>query len=105
MQREFKGVIFTNHALARLKQRKIKQGDAWATLKRPDQSRRGETSGSWVFHKTYGKTRVEVVAKKNDKRQWVVLSVWSKEFDGKHWKRRQHWLMRLVKWLLFGKAR
>lgn len=105
MQREFKGIIFTNHALDRLKQRQIKQGDAWATLKRPDKSRKGETKGSWVFYKTHGKHRLEVVAKKNDWRQWVVLSVWSKEFDGKKWKGHQHWLMRLFKWLLFGKSR
>ena len=105
MHRDYKGVVFTNHALDRLKQRGIKQGDAWATLKRSDQSRRGETSGSWVFYKTYGKKRIEVVAKKNDRRQWVVLSVWSKEYDGKKWKGREHWLMRLFKWVLFGKTR
>lgn len=77
--REYRGVIFTDHALQRLKERGISQGDAWATLNRPDQSRQGSNSqGSWVYYKTYGSEKIEVVAKHNNQGQWIVLSVWSR---------------------------
>jgi len=83
MDKHFGGVIWTNHALARLNDRGIKQGDAWATWKNPDQSRYGATQGAWVYYKTYGQTRIEVVAKQNERKEWVILSVWSKPVDTK----------------------
>jgi len=81
MDKSYGGVIWTNHALERLRERGIKQGDAWATLRRPEQSRRGSkqrSSGDWVFYKTYGAERIEVVAKQNEKKEWIILSVWSR---------------------------
>lgn len=81
MDNHFGGVIWTNHALDRLNERGIKQGDAWATWKNPDQSRYGSAQGAWVYYKTYGSTKIEVVAKQNDKKEWVILSVWSKPVD------------------------
>jgi len=79
MKQDFGGVIWTNHALQRLKERNISQGDAWATFNRPDQSRKGSNlKGSWVYYKTYGNERIEVVAKKNDEGKWIILSVWSR---------------------------
>jgi hypothetical protein len=87
MNRNFGGIIWTNHALKRLKDRGIKQGDAWATWKRPDQSRYAANKGAWVYYKTYGNQRIEVVAKKNEKGEWIVLSVWSKFIYGKEKKK------------------
>lgn len=79
MDQNFGGVIWTNHALQRLKERNISQSDAWATWSRPDQSRKGSNQkGSWVYYKTYGNEKIEVVAKKNDEGKWVILSVWSR---------------------------
>ena len=78
MKRIFNGVVFTNHALERLEERGIKQGDAWATLNNPGSSRRAQRKGSWVFYRSYGNRMVEVVASKNDRGEWVVLSVWDK---------------------------
>lgn len=83
MDNDFKGLIWTNHALARMKQRGIKQGDAWTTWRRPDQSRHSKTKGSWVYYKTFGNQRIEVVAKKNEKKEWLILSVWSKKVHQK----------------------
>ena len=80
--RDYKGLIFTNHALQRLKERNISQGDAWATWKNPDQSRYAKSQGAWVYYKTYGNTKIEVVAKENEKKEWIVLSVWSKPVYG-----------------------
>lgn len=73
-----KDLIWTKHALARLQERGLKRGDAWATWRHPDSSRYASTKGAWVFYKTYGSQKIEVVAKKNEKGEWVILSVWSK---------------------------
>ena len=81
MDNRYKGLIWTNHALQRLRERGIKQGDAWATWNSPEQSRKG-ASGNWVYYKTYGNQRIEVVAKQNENREWIILSVWSKEVFG-----------------------
>jgi hypothetical protein len=83
MDPKFGGVIWTNHALGRLKSRGIKQGDAWATWRNPDQSRYATNKGAWVYYKTCNNSKIEVVAKQNasgpgGKKQWLVLSVWSK---------------------------
>jgi len=78
MDRKFGGVIWTNHALDRLRDRGIKQGDAWATWNRPEQSRKGTVAGSWVYYRNWGGTQIEVVAKQNEKGEWLILSVWSR---------------------------
>lgn len=81
MNKNFGGVIWTNHALQKLKERGIKQGDAWATWRNPQQSRKGQ-SGSWVYYRTCGNQKIEVVAKQNEKKEWIVLSVWSRPIYG-----------------------
>jgi hypothetical protein len=78
MDNHFGGVIWTNHALDRLRERGIKQGDAWATWNRPESSRKGTTPGTFVYFRNYGATQIEVVAKKNEKGKWLILSVWSR---------------------------
>lgn len=83
MDRKFGGVIWTNHALSRLGQRGIKQGDAWATFNRPEQSRKATIPGAWVYYRTYRNDRIEVVAKKDERGKWVILSVWSRPVYGK----------------------
>lgn len=75
------GLIWTNHALARLTERGIKQGDAWAVWNRPDQSRYSKTQGAWIYYRTWNDTRIEVVAKQNERKEWIVLSVWSKKVE------------------------
>jgi hypothetical protein len=83
MVANYHGLIFTNHALSRMRERKIKQGDVWATWKRPDNSRYAKSKSAWVYYKTYGNQKIEVVAKQNEKKQWIVLSVWSRSILSK----------------------
>lgn len=78
MDRRFGEVIWTNHALQRLAERNISQSDAWATFNKPDQSRYAQAKSAWIYYKTYGNTKIEVVAAKNEKKEWVILSVWSR---------------------------
>lgn len=81
MDRNFGGVIWTNHAMERMRQRGIKQGDAWATWRRPDQSYRGnlhKNEEGFRYYKRYGNEIIEVVATQNEKKEWIILSVWSR---------------------------
>ena len=103
MDRNFGGVIWTNHALERLSQRGISQGDAWATFNRPDQSRFATTKGAWVYYKTYGNQKIEVVAKQNEKKEWIILSVWSKPVYGTHSKKNSESLVSLIFKKIFKK--
>lgn len=84
MNKNYGGVIWTNHALQRLKERGISQGDAWATFRRPDQSRYAEAKGAWIYYKNYPTQKIEVVAKQNKKKEWLILSVWSKTVLGEN---------------------
>jgi len=102
MNNRYGNVIWTNHALERLRERGIRQSDALATFNKPEQSRHGSNErGSWVYYRTYGSERIEVVAKKNEKGEWIILSVWSKPVYQKQEARRknQGLLIRFIKWL------
>jgi hypothetical protein len=104
MDNHFGGVIWTNHALSRLRERGIKQGDAWATWRNPQESRRGKIPGSWVFYRTYGGTKIEVVAKQNEKSQWIILSIWSRRITDKRGPETKS-LFRLLVKRLFQKSK
>lgn len=84
MDRNFGGVIWTNHALTRMRERGIKQGDVWVTFRRPNQSRFAQSQGAWIYYRDFGEVRIEVVAKQNEKKEWLILSVWSKLLDKKN---------------------
>jgi hypothetical protein len=80
MDNNYKGLIWTNHAIMRMRERGIKQGDAWATWNRPEQSYKANLhkgGEAWRYYRTWGNQRIEVVAKQNEKREWIVISVWS----------------------------
>lgn len=78
MNNRYGGVIWTNHAIQRLYERRLAQSDAWYTFQYPDGQLRGGASGSFRYYKDYGNQRIEVVASQNEKKEWIVLSCWSK---------------------------
>ncbi len=102
MDKNFGGVIWTNHALQRLIERGVTQGDAWATFNRPDQSRYAQTKGAWIYYKTYGDQRIEVVAKKDEKGKWIILSVWSRAVFQKTQKAKKDNLILKILKIIFG---
>lgn len=79
MDNYYDGVIWTNHALQRLTERGIKQSDAWATFSHPQSSRFANEKNAWVFYRNHNGYQIEVVAAQNEKKEWIILSVWSKE--------------------------
>lgn len=78
MNQNFGNVIWTNHALEKLKARGIKQSDAWVVWKSPQESRYAKSKNAWVSAKKVGNQNIEIVSKKNEKGEWVIISVWSK---------------------------
>lgn len=84
MDPHFGGVNWTNHAIARMHERGIKQGDAWATWRNPEQSRKGKLPGVWIYYRTYGSEKIEVVAEQDERKRWVIISVWSRPIYSKN---------------------
>lgn len=79
MNRYYKGMIFTNHALNRMRERGVSSQEVWAAWYKPEQSHYAKTKGAWTYYKTIGDKKIKVVAKKNQKNQWVILSAWNKQ--------------------------
>lgn len=77
MDPNYKGIVWTKHALDRMDQRSISQSDAWATFNNPEFSRTGSGSGTTVYYRNWGGIQIEVVAKKENNK-WIIVSVWSK---------------------------
>lgn len=98
--RNFGGVIWTDHALKRLHQRSIPQDVAFLAFRKADQSRYAQSKGGWVYYKTIQGKLIEVVAKKNDKNEWIILTVWSKRVFRSD--KKMHWFLRAIRFLIFG---
>jgi len=103
MKKDYGGVIWTNHAIERMVQRGIKQGDAWATWKRPASSKYEPQKGAYVFRRLYGNQEIEVVAKKNEKKQWLIISVWSNISRDNSIPKSKKSILQLIKEVLFKK--
>lgn len=73
----YKGLIFTDHALDRMSERGVTHNEVWATWNNPDNSRYAKSRGAWVYFKTLHDKKIEVVAKKNERQEWLLISVWS----------------------------
>ena len=81
--RNYGGVIWTNHALQRLKERGVNQGDAWAAWNRPDSSKFDNQRNVWIYKRVYNNYEIEIVAKKNEQGKWIVLSTWANAIKGR----------------------
>lgn len=89
-------LIFTNHAINRLYNRGISQEKAYDVFANPDGQLAGKIPGSVKFYKGYGEQRIEVVAKKNDKNEWVVLSCWAKDKNRKSYQCKEPFLQKII---------
>lgn len=75
-QNYFGGAIWTNHALSRLDERGLTQEMASRTFNKPDSSSQGREIGTLQYQKRFDKSIVTVVAKQNEKNEWIILSCW-----------------------------
>lgn len=94
IQRKYKELVFTNHALDRLQQRKVEMTEVWAAWRRPDKRYYASTKQAWVFCRNWRHRQIEVVAKQNELKEWVVLSVWSNYVN---YKPKKSWLIKLLR--------
>lgn len=99
--REYGGIIWTNHALDRLLQRGLRQDLAWQTFKNPDKTTQ-KTNGIIEHYKRFDTFYVTVLAKQNEKKEWIVISCWmdppvegsidwKKQQDYKRYKKASFW--------------
>ncbi len=69
-------LILTNHARERLEARSFSVEKVWDTVHRPDKTRPGKKNGTTEFVRRFGKSVVTVIATRNEKLEWVILSCW-----------------------------
>lgn len=75
-QREYKNVLFTDHALQRLKHRRITQDMIVSAIKQPDRKAL-EDDGDTKFIKVINQRNLHVVSVYlKDEKKWLVKSVW-----------------------------
>jgi hypothetical protein len=68
-------IIWTNHALERLTDRKIPQSQVYQTISSPD-SKTNSSDGSVELSKQYGHQKVHAIVKENAQGELIVLSCW-----------------------------
>ena len=71
---EYKGFIWTNHIIDRLKDRKIPQGLVVQAIQTPDST--FEKDGATQYQKQLGKQKISVIVKKNERNESIILSAW-----------------------------
>ena len=76
MDNKFGGAIWTTHALERLGQRGLSRGMATEAFQHPDHKASGSTPASIEFQKKFGDSMVSIIAKKNERGEWIILSCW-----------------------------
>lgn len=72
----YHGVIWTNHALMRLDARGLSQDLAWQAFSSPDHKLPGKNPGTTEFQKKIGSSRITIIAKQNERGEWLILSNW-----------------------------
>lgn len=82
-EREYKNIVFTNHALERLNSRHITADAVYNVVNWADESK-DMGQGKRKFIRTFGGRLIHVVAfHKPAKQHWVVVSVWVRGEDDK----------------------
>lgn len=76
---KYKGLIFTNHILERMKQRNLRPVDVYWIFSKPDRKKKSKKNNGIKFYRNYQGVDYVVVAKKNENAEWVMLSCWWKE--------------------------
>ncbi len=73
---QYFGLIFTNHALKKMGERGIRREDVWETFRQPGSEQKGKQRDVFEFRRKFENFELALVAKQNEKNEWIVLSVW-----------------------------
>lgn len=86
-------VIWTNHARERLGQRGLSQSMVLATFHSPDSKHPGKQHGAIELQKRFNSSVVTVIAKQNERQEWLLLSCWVDPpyYGTKDWKDKQYY--------------
>jgi hypothetical protein len=74
MNRTYKNLVFSKHALARLSDRILTQDAIYQTIQFPDKT--FSENDSTKFIRTVNNRRIHVVAAPIENNQWLVISTW-----------------------------
>ena len=69
-------LIFTNHALERIIDRKMTKDIVLQTFSSPDSRIKGKKPDTTEFVKRFGSSVVTLIAKQNERNEWIALSAW-----------------------------
>lgn len=72
----YRGLIFTNHALQRLDERRFPVDMVVEAFNHPDASGSAKQPGAFEYRKKFDTSTVTVIAKQNERGEWIVLSCW-----------------------------
>jgi hypothetical protein len=75
MASSYGGVVWTNHALSRLKDRKLGQSLVLKAFLHPDTKTKAD-QGAVKYQKKIGERMVSVITKKGDDKKQLILSCW-----------------------------
>ncbi len=100
-----KKLVWTKHALQRLRDRKIPQKYLVNTFHNPDKVIVGKEKNSKRFIRSFGPHQAVVVASPNEKGEWVVISGWiNPPIQGGLDDRKNSWKKSYQKSSLLGKV-
>jgi hypothetical protein len=68
-------IIWTNHALKRINDRKISENQIQNTISAPD-SKLNNTDGSIEYVREFGFQKVHAIVKENSEKELILLSCW-----------------------------
>jgi hypothetical protein len=104
MSSSYGGVVWTNHALSRLKDRKLGQSLVLKAFLHPDTQTKAD-QGATKYQKKIGGRKVSVIVKKGDDKKWLILSCWiDPPLAGSLDDKKQQWSLKYKKSGFWGRV-
>lgn len=99
----YQGLIFTNHALDRMRERGITHQDIWETYKSPD-IQDEKKNNAVMRSKKFGKKEVSVIFKHSAQNEVIIVSCWMEPpIPGSRDAREKEWWKKYQKAGFWGK--
>ena len=73
---KYGGLIWTNHALDRLRERGLPQDLAWQAYKYPDTIQNDTHRSSRTYLRKHDKYLITLIVKENERKEHIVVSAW-----------------------------
>lgn len=83
MSNKYKNVIFTKHALERMKKRSINKDKIWETINYPDKVYKSDIDDKKYLSKIRGRKYQAVATYLKDEKKYLVISAWVRGEDDK----------------------